>query len=854
MKRLGGLVAVTLLLLVFALVEVRTVFAQVQRRTLTYTDGSRYEGEILNGKRHGRGTYFYPNGSRYVGDWRDGMKHGQGTFIWADGSRHVGEFRNDSSQGRGTRTWPNGNRYDGDWHDWKMHGRGTFTWADGSRHVGQFRNDSCQGRGTRTWPNGNRYDGDWHDWKMHGQGTFIWADGSRHVGQFRNDDCQGRGTRTWANGNRYDGDWRDWKMHGQGTFTWADGGRHVGQFHNDKSYGRGTRAWPNGDRYEGQWLNDKMHGQGTFTWANGSRHVGEWREGKRIQTQGQQQRAVARQRQRQTQAQRQARERARERYTEQQELQQQRIRQAQQRARSRRSQGTGNQNRQVNSMELFHWFSMGLSTKTKARILELLEKGANPNIVDSAGNTPLHYAAITNFDLQTLRAVIRHGGHCDKGNVLGETPLHFAAYNHSLKATSVIETLIECGANPNRQDRRGNTPLHMVFLEVRARPNAITAPTFNILFTASSIVDLLLRHDADPNIKNVDGDTPLMSALTPQHKVRPSVIKLLLAHGADPNTRDKRGTPALMRALIAYKDLRGNAGDYQSLIVEALLSRGAKPKVRDGDGDSPLHVAAAHSSVWVIRSLLDSGADRCATNKEGYPPFAYARTSRIRGWLDGSGCANRHSVAQRTDTPAPDATLEKPRRVRPQNPRGNVADQKTSLPYGAIAYDPIPSESHRTLNPSDRYSVGLAWDRSKDRAAQVALQLCRAKRGDSCKVEEFRAPFVIAWHDGRIRVAWGSDHNRLRALTSRDRVVTPGTHHRGFRYHLLVAPHSDFPPVCNSLLVSSVVSAWQAMDRGHARKTYEAWRSCHRRHACVPPDLGWEDGERGIPYCTEARR
>ena len=57
MKRPGGLVTVTLLLSVFALLEIRAAIAQVQRRTLNYTDGSRYEGEILNGKRHGRGTY-----------------------------------------------------------------------------------------------------------------------------------------------------------------------------------------------------------------------------------------------------------------------------------------------------------------------------------------------------------------------------------------------------------------------------------------------------------------------------------------------------------------------------------------------------------------------------------------------------------------------------------------------------------------------------------------------------------------------------------------------------------------------------------------------------------------------------
>ena len=91
--------AVTLLLLVFSLVEVRAAFAQAERRTLRYTDGSRYDGEVLNGKRHGRGTYVWPDGSRYSGDWRDGKKHGRGTYTWTDGTRHVGEFRHFHGRG-----------------------------------------------------------------------------------------------------------------------------------------------------------------------------------------------------------------------------------------------------------------------------------------------------------------------------------------------------------------------------------------------------------------------------------------------------------------------------------------------------------------------------------------------------------------------------------------------------------------------------------------------------------------------------------------------------------------------------------------------------------------------------------
>jgi len=43
------------------------------RRTITYKityeDGSKYIGNILDGKRHGQGTYIWPSGDKYVGEW-----------------------------------------------------------------------------------------------------------------------------------------------------------------------------------------------------------------------------------------------------------------------------------------------------------------------------------------------------------------------------------------------------------------------------------------------------------------------------------------------------------------------------------------------------------------------------------------------------------------------------------------------------------------------------------------------------------------------------------------------------------------------------------------------------------------
>ena len=40
----------------------------------SYADefGNRYQGELRNGKRHGRGVMAWSDGRRYRGEWRDG--------------------------------------------------------------------------------------------------------------------------------------------------------------------------------------------------------------------------------------------------------------------------------------------------------------------------------------------------------------------------------------------------------------------------------------------------------------------------------------------------------------------------------------------------------------------------------------------------------------------------------------------------------------------------------------------------------------------------------------------------------------------------------------------------------------
>lgn len=67
--------------------------------TISYDDGSKYIGDIVNGKLHGQGTYMWPSGATYTGAWSNNMRHGQGTYEWVSGDKYVGAWENDRASG-----------------------------------------------------------------------------------------------------------------------------------------------------------------------------------------------------------------------------------------------------------------------------------------------------------------------------------------------------------------------------------------------------------------------------------------------------------------------------------------------------------------------------------------------------------------------------------------------------------------------------------------------------------------------------------------------------------------------------------------------------------------------------------
>ncbi|AJR23149.1 ankyrin [Sphingobium sp. YBL2] len=78
----------------------------------------------------------------------------------------------------------------------------------------------------------------------------------------------------------------------------------------------------------------------------------------------------------------------------------------------------------------------------------LLAKGANPNLTDNNGNTPLMDAVQARFE-EGVRSLLTYNAQVDKANGSGETPLIRAV---QLRDVALVRLLVAQGANPDKRD------------------------------------------------------------------------------------------------------------------------------------------------------------------------------------------------------------------------------------------------------------------------------------------------------------------------------------------------------------------------------------------------------------------
>lgn len=85
----------------------------VDRDSITYSNGDIYDGEFKGLLKDGKGKMLYANGDTYEGEWSGDMINGTGTYKFVNGDTYEGEFKFNTLYGEGKYTWPDGRIYEG---------------------------------------------------------------------------------------------------------------------------------------------------------------------------------------------------------------------------------------------------------------------------------------------------------------------------------------------------------------------------------------------------------------------------------------------------------------------------------------------------------------------------------------------------------------------------------------------------------------------------------------------------------------------------------------------------------------------------------------------------------------------
>ena len=250
--------------------------------------------------------------------------------------------------------------------------------------------------------------------------------------------------------------------------------------------------------------------------------------------------------------------------------------------------------------------------------LALLAAGASVAGVDELAEPPLALAAANGLE-KVVVALLDAGCAVDASGSDGTTPL-LCALRSKQPSRDIVEWLLMAGADVNKADARGRTPLMgapdeglaQLLLDAGAEVDRVDEYGGSALThfaekpELTSVVALLLKAGANPNLTDSYRIRPLHRAAREGAEQN---VRLLLAAGAEVEPVDCNGcTP-----LTCAADCRMS----RPAIVQALLDAGADPNHRDRNGFTPLMLAADQSRVEALEPLVRAGAELDARDPRG---------------------------------------------------------------------------------------------------------------------------------------------------------------------------------------------------------------------------------------------
>uniref|UniRef100_H2YAN6 RING-type E3 ubiquitin transferase n=1 Tax=Ciona savignyi TaxID=51511 RepID=H2YAN6_CIOSA len=257
----------------------------------------------------------------------------------------------------------------------------------------------------------------------------------------------------------------------------------------------------------------------------------------------------------------------------------------------------------------------------------LIQHDSDLEIEDKDGNRAIHHSAFVD-EAGVVELLVREGCDANARNKRRQTALHIGVNRGHVW---VVQTLLELGCHASLQDAEGDTPLHDAILKKRddmltflldahADVTVTNNNGFNVLHHASlrgnprdnpkgqwvNVLTLLLFNSIAMRVllnkltrpwivdeKKDDGYTALhLAALNNHLEVAELLVKVGHANLDIQNVNQQ--TPLHLAVERQHTQ-----------IVRLLVREGACVNLTDKDGDTPLHEALRHHTLWQLRTLQD---------------------------------------------------------------------------------------------------------------------------------------------------------------------------------------------------------------------------------------------------------
>ena len=335
----------------------------------------------------------------------------------------------------------------------------------------------------------------------------------------------------------------------------------------------------------------------------------------------------------------------------------------------------------------------------------LLENGANVNKPvggwsgDNYMSTPLHIAIRRIGNSEIINLLIANGADVNKKNSRGITPLHEAVDKGYEEITNI---LLVNGANVNARDDAGETPLYKTLDDKRA--NVAMA---SILIENGADVNLIankpdvVQYSDEGNPKPISdleyggmygGGYNVGGSLLHRAAERGFVefIDLLIANGAEVNTKNSNGETPLHRAAVHAPFLSG------AETIKCLIKNGADVNAKNNNSDTALHILAKNGKWGYSSVLIAAGADVNATNNNNRTASSLAdEFQNIKLAEERRREQERRDSLYTSSTPTPTPTreqilretqaqlwdLNEQHRVRTEQFEGRPTIMRTDNPY-----------------------------------------------------------------------------------------------------------------------------------------------------------------------------